>query len=158
MYIFSHPWGHGHRLKLEAWVVIATYRRRLDSSSTLLQEPQILYKLPWRQPVGTAGRCAAEVSRGVSSAWWCASRVCEMCKTVFKLAVWRPQHQPGMTQSLATEAVTCDTFGLLLVEHIKGLLYGHKNVNGSRANVMYFWHHGAHQKRQHHSCRLMVCV
>jgi len=38
---------------------------------------------------------------------------------------------------MATEAATCDTFGLLLSEHMKGLLCGYKNVNGSRANMMY---------------------
>jgi len=42
-----------------------------------------------------------------------------------------------MTQSLATEVVTCDAFGVLLTEHTKGVLCGYENVNGGRANMMY---------------------
>jgi hypothetical protein len=42
-----------------------------------------------------------------------------------------------MTQSLATEDATRDTFGLLLAENMKGLLDGYENVNGGRANMMY---------------------
>ena len=82
------------------------------------------------------------VGWGVSSAWWCASTDCELCKTVFKLAVWSPLDQPGTT-SLVTEVATCDTFGLILMENMKGLLHDYKNVNGNRANMMYIWHHGA---------------
>ena len=42
-----------------------------------------------------------------------------------------------MTQCLATEVVTCETFGLLLTECTKGLLRGYKNINGGRANMIY---------------------